>query len=178
MRRIAYRVGIGAAALFVIGFGTPSGSVTPTPDETGAFRLLRTMHFKAPVVDCHELQGSFDCVETSTVPETLDVSAATSAVDVAMTVTLTYRTTRDASAYVTATLRPTAAGKYMQPGGLPLRSTTSTTTTTLRWTARDVPPDSYRVGFQTTYGRNAELPLKIWEPKITVLIEAWTGGVS
>jgi len=176
MRKALLRVATVGSALLIVALATPSGSVTPAPSETGTFRLLRTIHFKYPVVDCHGLQGSFDCVENSTVPETFDVSAASSPLDVSMTVTVTYRTTRDDAAFLTATLRPKVAGRYMEPGGLPLRPATATTTTTLRWTARDVPPDVYRVGFQTTYGRNAKLPLKIWEPKATVLIEAWTGG--
>jgi len=176
VRRTAVRIAAILSALLVLGFATPSVSVTPAPSETGSFRLLRTIHFKYPVVFCHGVPGSFDCVENATVPETFDLSAASSPLDISMTVTITYRTTRGDAALLTATLRPKVAGRYMDPGGLPLRPTTSTTTTTLRWTAHNVPPDVYRVGFQTTYGRNAKLPLKIWAPKMTVLIEAWTGG--
>jgi len=176
MKNAPIRLATVLSILFVLGMATPSGSSTIAPRETGTFRLLRTIHFKYPVVDCHGLQGSFDCVENSTVPETFDISAASSAVDVLMTLTVTYRTTGGDAAFLTATLRPKAAGKYMDPGGLPLRPSTTTTTSTLRWTASDVPPDVYRIGFQTTYGRNAKLPLKIWEPKATMIIEAWTGG--
>lgn len=171
------RVGIVIAAWAFLGLtAVPSESQTSAPAGSGTFRFLRTIRFHIPVVDCHDLAGSFDCVETSTVPESFDLGAATSTLDVAMTLTVTYRTTRHDPVSIIATMRPVVEDRLMLPGRLPLRPSTITTTTTLRWTAEDVPPDVYRLGFQIEYGAAARLPLKIWAPKITVLLEAWQGG--
>lgn len=176
MKRTRHRLGVAGAVLaFLWWTAAPSGSLSPAPAESGTFRLLRTIRFDSPVVSCSGDQGS-DCVEISTTPEVFDLRAATSTLDVTMTLTITYRTTAHDPAVVYATLRPKVAGRLMKPGRLPLRASTTGTTTTLRWTAEDVPPDLYRLGFQIEYGKSATLPLRIRAPKVTLLIEAWEGG--
>lgn len=171
------RIGtVGVAAALIMWLAAPSGSRSAAPSGSGTFRLLRTIRFDYPVVECHG-DGVFDCVETSAQPESFDLSSAASSLDIAMTVTISYRTTRHDPAVLYATLRPKLESRLMKPGRLSLRPTTTTTTTTLRWTADDLPPDLYRLGFQIEYGRAAELPLRIWAPKMTVLLEAWEGGV-
>jgi hypothetical protein len=166
-------------ALIVLAFlaltAAPSGSSTPAPAESGTFRLLRTIKFKDPVVDCHG-SHAFDCVETSTVPESFDLSAASGPLDVSMTLTITYRTTAHDAASVVATMKPVVSDKLMSPGRLPLRPSSHATTTTIRWTNRGAPPDLYRLGFQIEHSSASKLPMKIWASKVTVVIEAWVGG--
>ena len=160
----------------VVQIAGPVGSASPAPTESGSFRLLRTIHFKNPVVDCHGSRA-FDCVETSTVPESFDLGAATGPLDVSMTMTITYRTTAGDGASVIATMRPKVGGRLMAPGVLPIRPSTRVTTTTLRWTETGAPPDLYRLGFQIEHDGRSKLPMRVWAPKITLVIEGWVGGV-
>jgi hypothetical protein len=123
--------------------------------------------------------GSDFCgIVVTSIPYTTPV--APQAVDITVTITLPYRTTRGDPASVQLLIDDGAEGEAMRPGSFPLRPTTTRTTTTLTWLKKDVPAAGKAYTFRLfakprrTVGDLGKSSVS--GQRLIVVIESWTAG--
>jgi hypothetical protein len=147
-----------------------TAAVTRTPDSTGASRVERVSSQSWGGNCGSDFCGIIDLPIPYTTPQSPE------AVDVTVTITLTYRTTRGASAYAGLVLDDgTPPYERMRPrDSYPLRPSGAPTSTTLTWFRRDVPAagQSYTFHFSASPGG----PGSVAGSKLAIVIESWTAG--
>jgi hypothetical protein len=165
------------AVLALIGVATAAvgvtAAVTRTPDSTGVSRVERVSS-QSWGGNC----GSDFCGIVD-VPILYTTPAAPEAVDVTVTITLTYRTSRGDSAHVGLSLDDgTPPYETMRPSAsYPLRPSVAPTSTTLTWFRRDVPAagQSYTFHFSAAPA-GSDGHASVSGSKLVVVIESWTAG--
>jgi hypothetical protein len=171
MRRIVLAivtiVVLGAAAVGV------TAAVTRTPDSTGVSRAERVINQSWGGKCGSDFCGIADVAIPYTAPQ------AQESVDLTVTVTLTYRTSRGDSAYADLVLDDgTPPYEKMRPRNhYPLRPSITPTSTTLTWFRRDVPAagQSYTFHFTASPGGGSP-PASVSGSKLAIVIESWTAG--
>jgi hypothetical protein len=149
-----------------------TAAVTRTADSTGVSRVERVM-----LVDWGSQCGSDFCfIVPAGIPYTTPV--APQAVDITVTITLSYRTTRGDPASVQLLIDDGTEGdEWMRPRSFPLRPTTTRTTTTLTWLKKDVPAAGKAYTFQFfAKPRHALENARVSGKRLIVVIESWTAG--
>jgi hypothetical protein len=145
-----------------------TAAVTRTADSTGVSRVERVMW-----VDWGAVCGSDFCgIVVTSIPYTTPV--APQAVDITVTITLPYWTTRGDPASVGLRIYDGTEGEAMRPGRYPLRPTTTRTTTTLTWLKKDVPAAGKAYTFQ--FSAQGRLNSSVSGKRLIVVIESWTAG--
>jgi hypothetical protein len=168
MRRIV--IAVVALVLVATAAVGVTAAVTRTPDSTGVSRVER--------VSSQSWGGNCgsDFCGISDLPIPYTTPQASEAVDVTVTITLTYRTTRGASASAGLVLDDgTPPYERMRPrDSYPLRPSGAPTSTTLTWFRRDVPAagQSYTFHFSASPGG----PGSVAGSKLAIVIESWTAG--
>jgi hypothetical protein len=161
------------AGLALIGVATAAvgvtAAVTRTPDSTGVSRVER--------VSSQSWGGNCgsDFCGIADVPIPYTTPAAPEAVDLTITITLTYRTSPGDSAYAGLRLDDgTPPFETMRPiDAYPLRPSVAPTSTTLTWFKRDVPAagQTYTFHFSASPGGRF-----VAGSKLAIVIESWTAG--
>ena len=157
-----------AAAATAVGV---TAAVTRTEDSTGVSRVERV------ITTGWGSTCDLDACAIGVTPISYTTPTAPEAVDVTVTVTLDYRTTRGDPARAGLSLSDgTPPFQPMRPRSYPLRPTVQPTTTTLTWLKRDLPAAGQAYTFQFSasppFGGQSEVSGK----KLTVVIESWTAG--
>jgi hypothetical protein len=169
-RAIIIALALFAAAAAAVGV---TAAVTRTPDSAGVSRVER--------VFSQRWGGScdLDACGIADVPIPYTTPAAPEAVDVTVTLTLTYRTTGGASAYAGLSLDDgTPPSERMRPrSSYPLRPSIAATSTTLTWLKRDVlaAGQTYTFHFSAApaFGGGHS---SVVGTKLAIVIESWTAG--
>jgi hypothetical protein len=111
------------------------------------------------------------------VPIPYTTPAAPEAVDVTVTITLTYRTSRGDDAVAGLSLDGgTPPYERMKPRSYPLRPSVAPTSTTLTWVRRDVPAAGKAYTFHFSAAPAFGGRSFISGTKLTIVIESWTAG--
>ena len=170
MRRIVIVVlALIAVATAAVGV---TASVTRTPDSTGVSRVERVSSVRWGGTCDLDACGIVD------VPIPYTTPTAPEAVDVTVTLTLTYRTTRGDSAHAGLSLDDgTPPFELMRPrDSYPLRPSVAPTSTTLTWLKRDVPAagQAYTFHFSAAPGFGGHS--SVVGTKLAIVIESWTAG--
>jgi hypothetical protein len=160
---LALLVAVGAAA-------GVTAAVVRTSDSTGVSRVERVSSQSWGGSCGSDFCGIVDVPIPYTTPQGPD------AVDVTVTITLTYKTSRGDSAYASLRLDDgTPPYETMRPiDAYPLRPSVARTSTTLTWFRRDVPAagQSYTFHFDASPGG----PGSVSGSKLAIVIESWTAG--
>jgi hypothetical protein len=158
-----------AAAATAIGV---TAAVTRTQDSSGVSRVERVVaagwESSCDLDDC--------AIGVTQIPYT--TPTAPEAVDVTVTITLDYRTTRGDAARAGLTLDDgTPPLQPMRPGSYPLRPTARRTTTTLTWLKKDLAAAGQAYTFEFAASlRFGDRHAEVSGRKLTVVIESWTAG--
>jgi hypothetical protein len=172
MRRpIFVALALVAAAATAVGV---TAAVSRTPDSAGVSRVERVISTgwggRCELDAC--------AIGVTPIPYTTATGPAT--VDVTVTITLDYHTSRDDSARATLTLDDgTPPLEPMHPHGWPLGPARVPTTTTLTWIRKDLPAAGAEYTFQfsaSPLDRNRNGFAGVGGTKLTVVIESWTAG--
>jgi hypothetical protein len=168
-RAIIIALALFAAAAAAVGV---TAAVTRTPDSTGVSRVER--------VTSESWGGScdFDACGIVDVPIPYTTPEAPEAVDVTVTLTLTYRTTRGDSAHAGLSLDDgTPPYEPMRPrSSYPLRPSIVPTSTTLTWFRRDVPAAGKMYTFHFSAAPAFGGHSSVVGTKLAIVIESWTAG--
>jgi hypothetical protein len=148
-----------------------TAAVTRTADSTGVSRVERV------ISTGWGSECDFDACAIHVTPIPYTTPTGPEAVDVTVTITLDYRTTRGDSARVGLGLDDgTPPFQPMRPTSYPLRPSVPPTTTTLTWLKKDLAAagEAYTFEFSASpsFGGHSEVSGR----KLTVVIESWTAG--
>ena len=171
MRRLKFLV----LALLVAGTTAVgiTAAVTRTADSEGVSRVERRM-MVSWASDCET-----DNCGIVTTPIAYTTPAAPASVDLTLTVTLDYRTSRRDTARAGVSLDDgTPPFERMRPS-YPLTTARTPTTTTLTWMRRDVPAAGKEYTFRLSVApgdRNSDGGSRVSGTRMTVVIESWTAG--
>lgn len=159
-------IGVAATAVGV-------AAVVRTPDSTGVSRVERVISTGWGSNCDLDACG----IGVTPIPYTTPASAET--VDVTVTITLDYRTTRADAARAGLTIDDGTSTTPMRPGGFPLAPSRIPTSTTLTWLRQDLPA----AGSEYTFNFSASPRdvdgnghAAVSGRKLTVVIESWTAG--
>jgi hypothetical protein len=149
-----------------------TAAVTRTPDSSGVSRVER--------VSSQRWGGScdLDACGILVVPIPYTTPAGPEAVDVTVTLTLTYRTTGGASAHAGLSLDDgTPPYERMRPrSSYRLRPSSRLTSTTLTWLKRDVPAAGQTYTFRFSAAPASGGHSSVVGTKLAIVIESWTAG--
>jgi hypothetical protein len=144
-----------------------TAAVMRTPDSTGVSRVERVSSLRwGGTCD-------LDFCGIAVVPIPYTTPTAPEAVDVTVTLTLTYRTTRGDSAHAGLSLDD---GTPMRPRTYPLRPSVAPTSTTLTWLKRDVPAAGQAHTFHFSAAPAFGGHSSVVGTKLAIVIESWTAG--
>ena len=168
-RAVIIALALFAAAAAAVGV---TAAVMRTPDSSGVSRVERVSSQRWGGSCDLDACGIFD------VPIPYTTPAGPEAVDVTVTLTLTYRTTGGASAHAGLSLDDgTPPYERMRPrSSYPLRPSSRLTSTTLTWLKRDVPAAGQTYTFHFSAAPAFGGHSSVVGTKLAIVIESWTAG--